>query len=139
MTTHSGRMIIPKGWKASDSTTRPWAGRTRLRVPPQPIEPMKLRTSLPDTGEFVRVVGYPLGQKQFVANGYIATKVESDANYLTLDLHANDGHSGGPVLDSQNRVVGIVVSRLVNRGHATGISKAITVFQIQQFLDETDI
>jgi hypothetical protein len=56
---------------------------------------------------------------------------------IQLDAELNPGNSGGPVLDSHGKVIGVVRSGLVARGLGrTGINHAIPVSAVARFLAE---
>src|SRR5262249_33128656 len=57
---------------------------------------------------------------------------------IQLDGKLYPGNSGGPVLDKNGRVIGVVVSGVVDRG-PTGINYAIPVSHVTRFLTRPDI
>jgi S1-C subfamily serine protease len=69
-------------------------------------------------GEDVFTVGYPLpniqGQDQKATFGHVnaLTGVRGDARFIQIDVPLQPGNSGGPLIDSAGRVVGIVTARL---------------------------
>jgi len=76
------------------------------------------RIALPDTdrtltlSEEVSVSGYPLDLTEYTpaaASGEVSRVTRSGALHLTLSV--NPGHSGGPVIDSRGRLVGILSAR----------------------------
>jgi hypothetical protein len=69
-------------------------------------------------GQEVRVVGFPLsdvlGESVKITRGTIAGIVDrKDGKLFQIDASVNPGNSGGPLVDSQGRVVGIANSLLV--------------------------
>ncbi len=59
---------------------------------------------------------------------------------IQLDAEMNPGNSGGPVLDSQGKLVGVVRSGLVARGLGrTGINHAIPVSTVARFLARPEV
>jgi hypothetical protein len=66
---------------------------------------MKLRSRPEILGETVYVIGFPLGLQKAVTQG-IVSSVYSDA--IQFDAPISSGNSGGPLLDAQGEVLGIV-------------------------------
>jgi hypothetical protein len=64
---------------------------------------------LPAEGEAVTVIGNPLGLTGTVSTG-IVSAVRDDGNIIQFTAPISNGSSGGPVVDDQGRVVGIVNS-----------------------------
>jgi hypothetical protein len=59
---------------------------------------------------------------------------------IQLDAELNPGNSGGPVLDSRGKVIGVVRSGLVARGLGrTGINQAIPVGEVRRFLARPEV
>lgn len=86
-----------------------------LRFPGLKAPPIKLRDELPRLAADVRVLGFPesdfLGDSLKVTAGSIAGLPQPNAvkelhRMILLDAVANPGNSGGPVIDSDGRVVG---------------------------------
>jgi S1-C subfamily serine protease len=64
-------------------------------------------------GQQVTVVGFPLGGRQTFSRGYVIDYVEGrqlgiPGKVMRLTANVLPGNSGGPVIDKQGRVVGIV-------------------------------
>ncbi len=83
-------------------------------------------------GEDVVVIGYPLGEvlrgSPTITRGIISAKGRSGAvSYLQTDAAINPGTSGGPLLNCEGDVVGIVSSKIHQHGEAAveGIGLAI--------------
>src|SRR5262245_22866274 len=65
-----------------------------------------------DAGEPVIVMGNPQGLKHSVVSGVVSGTREIDGrNMLQLAIPVEPGNSGGPVLDMQGRVLGIVTMK----------------------------
>lgn len=81
-------------------------GRLRDRVPlPDQERPLTL-------SENVSVSGYPLDLREYTpaaASGEVSRVTRTGELHLTLTV--NPGHSGGPVIDSEGRLVGILSAR----------------------------
>jgi serine protease Do len=79
-------------------------------------------------GDRVMIVGSPVGLDFTVQEGSIAS-LQRSANgvaYLQLDAKVSPGNSGGPVIDSGGRVVGIVSMKVSGEG-VEGIGLAIPI------------
>lgn len=61
-------------------------------------------------------------------------RAEGKLSRLQIDAAVNPGNSGGPVLDSNGKVVGIVVSGVMTFGGMTGVNFAIPVSKLREFL-----
>ncbi|HEV7226991.1 trypsin-like peptidase domain-containing protein [Brevundimonas sp.] len=83
------------------------------------------------TGDVAFAVGYPLGLDQTVTMGVISGLNRSglgDAveDYIQTDAAVNSGNSGGPLLDSRGRLIGINTSILSGGGGGNdGIAFAV--------------
>ena len=94
--------------------------RTGLRDEPH----LQVRTHAPEADEPVRVIGHPQGAS--APGGFLAgtlrwavsegtvSAVGSEAIQVTAPI--NPGNSGGPVVDAEDRVIGIVSRRLSGDG-----------------------
>ncbi len=87
--------------------------------------------------------GFPFGDKLALDKGYPAVSVNSiqvsslrdrngELHRIQLDGALNPGHSGGPVLDKDGKVVGVVVSGIVGSGSAMAIPAAIVENFVQR-------
>jgi putative serine protease PepD len=95
---------------------------TRLAAAPEPAKP----------GQPVVVVGSPLGLEDSVTSGVIsAQRTINGVTVLQFDAPVNPGNSGGPIVNAQGQVVGVVNAKLVN---AEGISLGIPVAVVCQTL-----
>ncbi len=78
------------------------------------------------TGDLAFAVGYPLGLDQTLTMGVISGLGRSglgDAveDYVQTDAAVNSGNSGGPLLDSRGRLIGINTSILSGGGDPLGL------------------
>jgi len=78
------------------------------------------------TGDLAFAVGYPLGLDQTLTMGVISGLNRSglgDAveDYIQTDAAVNSGNSGGPLLDSRGRLIGINTSILSGGGDLFGL------------------
>lgn len=94
------------------------------------------------TGDMAFAVGYPLGLDQTLTMGVISGLGRSglgDAveDYIQTDAAVNSGNSGGPLLDSRGRLIGINTSILSgggggNDGIAFAVPTRIMMFVVDQ-------
>ncbi|WP_439476669.1 S1C family serine protease [Brevundimonas sp.] len=82
------------------------------------------------TGDLAFAVGYPLGLDQTLTMGVISGMGRSGMgdrieDYIQTDAAVNSGNSGGPLLDSRGRLIGINTSILSGSGGNDGIAFAV--------------
>ena len=89
-------------------------------------------------GEAVIAIGYPLGEElglePTVSRGIISAKRD---DYLQTDASLNPGNSGGPLLDTNGNVIGVITFRISSTPSGrpvTGIGFAIPIDAVQQDL-----
>ena len=111
------------------------------------VEIVSSRTFAPlplgDSGEVrlsepVIAIGYPLGEElgldPTVSRGIISAKRD---DYLQTDASLNPGNSGGPLLDANGNVIGVITFRISSTPGGrpvTGIGFAIPIDAVQQDL-----
>jgi S1-C subfamily serine protease len=80
----------------------------RLDARPRGIEPLwqQPRRTPPRTGTELLLIGSPFGLEGTVTRG-VVSRVTADA--IQTDAAANPGNSGGPAIDRQGRVVGVLI------------------------------
>jgi hypothetical protein len=102
-----------------------------------------------DLSELTEVIacGFPFGTQLATKGGYPAISInvgsvtslrnnkDGELHRIQLDAALNPGNSGGPVLNRQGKVVGMVVSGIVG----SGVNMAIPVGNVQRFLSRPDI
>jgi serine protease Do/serine protease DegQ len=94
------------------------------------------------TGDLSFAVGYPLGLDQTLTMGVISGLGRSGMgdrieDYIQTDAAVNSGNSGGPLLDSRGRLIGVNTSILSgggggNDGIAFAVPSRIMMFVVQQ-------
>lgn len=82
---------------------------------------LELNRTLPSVGSTVIVVGSPEGLEGTVASG-IVSAIRQD--YIQFSAPVSPGNSGSPLLNSNGQVLGVITSKVVQRG-AEGLSFAI--------------
>jgi S1-C subfamily serine protease len=105
----------------------------------QPTPCLQLAASdTPNPAAHVMVLGYPasfqLGFKMQVTTGDVTSVDELDAYPVTLTLNTTHGNSGGPIIDKDENVVGILSAgeQIYNVTYV----KAISAGEIRSFLDK---
>ena len=96
-----------------------------LRIhPPQPLYSVQWAdSSLIDIGEEIIAVGNSDYDDQSIMSGHVKSILQnrSSSNYdfLELDLDINHGDSGGPILDSQGRLLGMVMAKRESQSNSS--------------------
>lgn len=96
----------------------------RVRAADLPVA--TLRTDPIAVGEVVAVIGYPGGGPATITTGSVlgrrtATIGGETSEVIVTDANIRQGNSGGPVVDAEGRVVGVVVALSVADGHGLAI------------------
>ena len=86
-----------------------------LRVNSHGLRVMQLRRYAPEFGEHLYVFGGPIGKPNILTEGYASDRVwlplgEYSGYRVKMSVPAFGGNSGGPVLDDNGRVVGVLVA-----------------------------
>jgi hypothetical protein len=66
-------------------------------------------------------------------------RVEGEPTDIEADISINSGNSGGPLLDGQGRVVGVIYARRENPVDHAGVSLAVPVNRLELFLSRPEI
>lgn len=125
-----------------------------IQIPRQEAEPLSLvGVDEQKPGQPVVLAGYPLGLDLSVTSG-IASAIDTVTNLrespaqhslLQIDAPVNPGSSGGPVLDSQGRVMGMATSRpdTVGDRPVQGVAFAVPandiVVSLRQYNEHGDV
>lgn len=84
-------------------------------------------------GEKVFTIGSPLNQQKVITSG-IAGKIERTA--IISDININHGNSGGPLFNSQGKVVGITTFGDVTSQGGPGISGILKIDEAESTINE---
>ena len=101
------------------------------------------------TGDLAFAVGYPLGLDQTLTMGVISGLGRSGMgdrieDYIQTDAAVNSGNSGGPLLDSRGRLIGINTSILSgggggNDGIAFAVPSRILMYVVGQLRESGEV
>jgi S1-C subfamily serine protease len=72
---------------------------------------------IPRVGDTVLAIGSPLGLEKTVTSGIVSTlgrRILQIGDVYQIDAAVNQGNSGGPVVDNEGRLVGIVFAGIMN-------------------------
>lgn len=101
-----------------------------LKVKDSKCKPLQMELSgLPKVAEEVYAIGNPLGLSGTVTKGIISgvRQVDPDVQMLQIDAALNPGNSGGPLINSSGKVVGINTFKLAK---ADGLNFAVAIGEI---------
>jgi serine protease DegQ len=118
---------------------------SRLDAPAAPLNLSEIEVVDSDqlrTGDLAFAVGYPLGLDQTLTMGVISGLGRSGMgdrieDYIQTDAAVNSGNSGGPLLDSRGRLIGINTAILSgggggNDGIAFAVPSRILMYVVEQ-------
>jgi S1-C subfamily serine protease len=96
---------------------------------------MTIAPRSPEAGAEVAVIGYAFGvSKLAVQFGRVSQSYNEETKTIWLDASVIPGNSGGAIIDSQGRLVGLT-SRIYFSGPSV-MGAAIPVEQIEDFVDD---
>lgn len=92
------------------------------------------------SGDRVTAVGYPLGGELRLTAGVVVdlvdgSKFEIPARVIRLTAPVRPGNSGGPLLDSNGKIVGVIFAKEI----ATGLTLAIPIETLKQLVRTSDL
>ena len=92
-------------------------------------------------GDIVFAVGYPLGLEQSLSMGVVSGLGRSSSgeglqDFIQTDAAINSGNSGGPLLDSMGRLIGINTAILSHSGGSEGIGFSVPTSLATQVADQ---
>ncbi|MES2777287.1 MAG: serine protease [Bacteroidota bacterium] len=101
--------------------------------------PYSIRKSGTDLGEEIFTLGYPRNQIVY-GKGYLSALSGNNDDTLSVQISvdANPGNSGGPVMDKNGDVIGILNSRQVNANGVVFANKASNIAKALSDLKEDD-
>ena len=127
--------------------TAPWADLAVLRLtdPPDDLQPIPIGTSSDlAVGQYVYAIGNPFGLSRSLTTGIISAldrrlptaPGREAAGVIQTDAAVNPGNSGGPLVDSSGRLIGVNTAILAPTGSFTGVSFAIPVDTVNRIVPE---
>jgi 2-alkenal reductase len=95
-------------------------------------------------GQFAFAIGNPFGLDQSLTSGIISalkrrlptSNGREIANVIQTDAAVNPGNSGGPLLDSSGRVIGVTTAIISPSGSNAGIGFAIPIDTVNRIVPE---
>jgi S1-C subfamily serine protease/Flp pilus assembly protein TadD len=108
-----------------------------LQIPTQGIAPLPFgKANSGKVGESVLAVGCPFGLNHSASQGIISApeRMLGERPLLQTDVAVNPGNSGGPLLNKQGEVIGVILGMLPE---ARGIAFAVPAREVKRFLGET--
>jgi putative serine protease PepD len=123
-------------WEASlvGSSPRSDLAVIKIEAPPEQLEPLEIGSSKTlRVGQKVLAVGNPFGLGQTLTTGTVSSvgrdvRISDDVvirNVIQADVAVNPGNSGGPLINSDGKVIGINTAIFSPTGTSVGISFAI--------------
>jgi S1-C subfamily serine protease len=117
----------------------------RISAPEASLIPMPLgESSRLRVGQFVYAIGNPFGLERTMTTGIISSLNRSlpsksgrtMKSIIQIDAALNRGNSGGPLLDSHGRLIGMNTAIASSTGENTGIGFAIPVDSIRRVVPQ---
>jgi len=117
----------------------------KIDAPPEELVPLNLGDSSSLlVGQKVFVLGNPFGLERTITTGIISSlnRTLPTRNHRTVksiiqvDAAMNPGNSGGPLLDSRGRMIGMNTAIASKTGQNTGVGFAIPVNRIKRVVDD---
>ena len=115
----------PQTWKGSDPENRVDLARIDLTAEFPALQPAPQA----QIGGWAIIVGNPLGRENYATFGIVSAVHEK---YYETDAAANEGNSGGPLVDNFGRVLGVVSSGQLKDSASGGLQDANGMTQVMR-------
>lgn len=130
---HEGRelngVLVAKEPDKSDPNASPGSSTDLARIDLRYFIPALDPAPKADMGDWAIILGNPLDRTNYATLG-IVTAVND--NYYETDAAANEGNSGGPMVDNKSRVLGIVSSYQLKIGADFDVVAADGMVQVMR-------
>jgi serine protease Do len=92
-----------------------------------------------DLGEEIFTLGYPKNDITYT-QGYLSSKtgIDGDTASYQIQMNSNPGNSGGPVLNKEGKVIGVLSAKQTKADGVTFAVKSKKIYQLVERLAETD-
>lgn len=106
---------------------------------PLPNLPYSISKTNSDLGEQIFTLGFPRKEIVYGA-GYLSAKSgkDGDSTAYQLTIPANPGNSGGPVINANGEIIGIITARNDNADGVTYAAKSKNIFRLLEELKKSD-
>ena len=117
----------------------------KIEAPPESLQPVELGDSKSlRVGQKIIAIGNPFGLERTMTVGIVSSLGRSLRSksgrmmkgIIQIDAALNQGNSGGPLLDSQGKVVGMNTAIASLTGENTGVGFSVPVHTIQKVLPQ---
>lgn len=118
----------------------------KIDAPPENLTPIRLgRSDSLKVGQRAYLLGNPFGLNGTLTTGIVSSLDRSlpsqvadreMTSIIQTDAAMNPGNSGGPMLDSSARMIGMNVAIATRTGQSAGVGFAIPVDRIRRFLPD---
>ncbi|MBL4883224.1 MAG: trypsin-like peptidase domain-containing protein [Planctomycetaceae bacterium] len=117
----------------------------RIEAPRESLHPVRFGDSSPlKVGMKVLAIGNPFGLERTLTTGIISSlnrslQLHRDRNIksiIQIDAAVNPGNSGGPVLDSHGRMIGMNTAIYSKTGQSSGVGFAIPVNLVKRVVPQ---
>lgn len=117
----------------------------KIDAPPDDLEPVELGdSSRLRVGQHIYAIGNPFGLERTLTRGIISSLNRSlpgrggrtMRSIIQIDAALNRGNSGGPLLDSRGRLIGMNTAIASSTGENTGVGFAIPVNTIRRVVPQ---
>jgi hypothetical protein len=117
------QVVFPDGYRSEATllkTDQEWDLAALLVWSPQ-VTPLPISTTAPQPGDVLTIAGYGQGAYRAVSGKctqYVAPSLKHPYEIVELSAEARQGDSGGPILNSQNELAGVLFGS--SRGSTSG-------------------